>query len=45
MDAEFCGDLCLVEASFHEGVNLVSLLLGELPIVLQECFLDLVVEK
>jgi hypothetical protein len=34
----------MVEASFHQGVNLVSLLLGELPIVYQECFLDLVVK-
>jgi len=33
MDADLRGDLSSVKSGFHEGVNLVSLLLGELRIV------------
>lgn len=44
MDADLGSDLGLIEASFHQGVNPVSLFLGELLIVYQECFLDLVVK-
>ncbi len=33
VDTDLSGDLGSVKASFHEGVNLVSLLLGEMRIV------------